>query len=265
MRKILLRFDDICLTMNWEQWERAKQMMDKAGVTALLGVVPDCTDLDLKIDAPRSDFWEYIKELQNQGYTIAMHGYHHQFEIKADGLVTKNKISEFAGLPYERQLEKIKKGKEILDSHGIVTDVFFAPAHSYDDNTLRALAASGFKYVSDGLSSKPYIRNGIVLLPCRSGGIPRMEKKSGFVTAVMHAHEWVREEKRGEYLKFKGLLTDYRDEMISFNEFSQWKVGCPLTQRIVELIYLFLRDRVLPFVLKIKNSSVKAGHKSIDY
>ena len=101
-RKILLRFDDICPTMNWEQWERAKQMMDKAGVTALLGVVPDCTDPDLKIDTPRPDFWEYIRELQNQGYTIAMHGYHHQFVIKADGLVTKNKISEFAGLPYEK-------------------------------------------------------------------------------------------------------------------------------------------------------------------
>lgn len=180
-------------------------MMDKAGVIALLGVVPDCTDPDLKIDASKTNFWEYIKELQNQGYTIAMHGYHHQFEIKADGLVTKNKISEFAGLPYEKQLEKIQKGNEILKSYGIVTDVFFAPAHSYDDNTLRALAACGFKYVSDGLSSKPYMRHGIKLLPCKSGGIPRMEKKSGFVTAVMHAHEWVREEKKGEFKKFEDI------------------------------------------------------------
>ena len=241
-RKILLRFDDICPTMNWGQWERAKQMMDKVEVTALLGVVPDCTDPDLKIDTPRPDFWEYIRELQNQGYAIAMHGYHHQFEIKADGLVTKNKISEFAGLPYERQLEKIQKGKEVLNSHDIVTDVFFAPAHSYDDNTLRALAACGFKYVSDGLSSKPYMRQGIKLLPCRSGGIPRMEKKSGFVTAVMHAHEWVREEKRGEFLKFEGLLRDYRDEIVGFEEFSQWKLGNALVQRLVEKGYMFLRD-----------------------
>lgn len=249
-RKILLRFDDICPTMNWEQWDKAKRMMDKAGVTALLGVVPDCTDPDLMIDAPRADFWEYIKELQNQGYTFAMHGYHHQFEIKADGLVTKNKISEFAGLPYEKQLEKIQKGKGFLISYGIVTDVFFAPAHSYDDNTLRALAACGFKYVSDGLSSKPYMRQGVKLLPCRSGGIPRMEKKSGFITAVMHAHEWLREEKQGEFLRFEGLLSDHRDEIVSFDEFCHWKSGNALVQRMVEKGYMFLRDQVVPRIRK---------------
>lgn len=252
-RNILLRFDDICPTMNWEQWEKAKNMMDKAGVTALLGVVPDCTDLDLMIDAPRSDFWEYIKEMQNQGYAIAMHGYHHQFEIKANGLVTKNKISEFAGLPYEKQLEKIQKGKEILNSHGIVTDVFFAPAHSYDGNTLRALADCGFKYVSDGLSSKPYMMQGIMLLPCRSGGIPRMEKKNGFVTAVMHAHEWVIEEKKGEFLKFEGLLRDYRDEIVGFKDFCQWKSGNTFVQRMVEKGYMVLRDKMVPMVRGIKS------------
>ena len=247
-RKILLRFDDICPTMNWEQWERAKQMMDKAGVTALLGVVPNCTDPDLMLDAPRTDFWEYIKDLQSQGYAIAMHGYHHQFEIKADGLVTKNKISEFAGLPYEKQLEKIRRGKEILESHGIVTDVFFAPAHSYDDNTLRALKSCGFKYVSDGLSSKPYLRKGITLLPCRSGGIPRMEKKEGFITAVMHAHEWVREEKQIELKKFEGLLSKYVDEIVDFDEFSKWKAGNAFMQRMVEKGYMFLMDQVVPRV-----------------
>ena len=247
-RKILLRFDDICPTMDWEQWEKAKQMMDSAGVTALLGVVPECTDPDLMIEEPRADFWDYVKGLQEQGYAIAMHGYHHLFEIKADGLVTRNKISEFAGLPYKKQYEKIRKGKEVLESHGIKTDVFFAPAHSYDDNTLRALAACGFKYVSDGLSSKPYKRQGIVLLPCRSGGIPRMEKKEGYVTAVMHAHEWVRAEKRGEFLKFEGLLKDYRNEIVGFEEFSQWKSGNAFVQRMVEKGYMFLRDQVVPRV-----------------
>lgn len=251
-RKILLRFDDICPTMNWEQWEKAKQMMDKAGVTALLGVVPDCTDPDLKIDTPRPDFWEYIRELQNQGYAIAMHGYHHQFEIKADGLVTKNKISEFAGLSYEKQLEKMQKGMAILKSHGIVTDVFFAPAHSYDDNTLRALDACGFKYVSDGLSSKPYMKQGIKLLPCRSGGVPRMEKKNGFVTAVMHAHEWVREEKRGEFLKFEGLLRDYLDEIVRFDEFCQWKAGNALVQRTMEKGYLNMKALIIPIANKVR-------------
>ena len=99
-RKILLRFDDICPTMNWDQWNKAKVLLDKDGVKPLLGVVPDNYDPELQIDETREDFWEYIKELQQNGYSIAMHGYHHKFELKADGIVTKNKISEFAGLPY---------------------------------------------------------------------------------------------------------------------------------------------------------------------
>lgn len=247
-RKILLRFDDICPTMNWEQWEKAKQMMDKAGVTALLGVVPDCTDPDLKIDAPRSDFWEYIKELQSQGFAIAMHGFHHQFEMKADGLVTKNKISEFAGLPYDRQLEKIRRGKEILNAHGINTDIFFAPAHSYDDNTLRALAVCGFRYVSDGLSSKPYKRQGIILLPCRSGGIPRLERRRGYITAVVHAHEWVRADKVEDWQKFIDLIKQHSEELCSFEEFVEWKNGVSWVQRIDELFYMFLRDRIVPLI-----------------
>ena len=248
MRKILIRFDDICPTMNWEQWDKAKKMLDEAGVTALLGVVPDNMDPDLMIDAPKPDFWAYIKGLQDHGYAMAMHGYHHQFELKADGLVTKNKISEFAGLSYDVQLDKIKKGKEILNSHGIETDVFFAPAHSYDDNTLKALATCGFKYVSDGLSGMPYKRNGIILLPCRSGGIPRMEKKKGFITAVVHAHEWVKDEKRGENLKFEKLLKDYRGDIVGLDDFCKWKEGCGLVQRIIEIIYMLLRDRVVPLI-----------------
>lgn len=245
-RRILLRFDDICPTMNWGQWGRAKKMMDESKVTALLGVVPECTDPDLMINAPKPDFWQYIKELQHQGFAIAMHGYHHQFELKADGLVTRNKISEFAGLPYDVQLDKIKKGKEIFNSHGIKTDIFFAPAHSYDDNTLRALSACGFKYISDGLSSKPYVRRGIILLPCRSGGIPRIKKMNGCVTAVIHAHEWERSDKQMEFNKFQELLQKCSKDIVPFSVFKERKNGWAIIQRADELLYLFLRDKMLP-------------------
>lgn len=252
-RKILIRFDDICPTMNWEQWERAKQMLDEAGVTALLGVVPDNTDPDLMIDAPRQDFWEYIKGLQAQGYAIAMHGFHHQFELKADGIVTRNKISEFAGLPYEVQLDKIRKGKDILNGHGIETDVFFAPAHSYDDNTLRALAACGFKYVSDGFSSKPYLRQGITLLPCRSGGIPRLHKNDGYITAVIHAHEWTRSDSSVEKQRFEAILSNHKEEIVSLRDYSNRKVGVAFVQRIFEKIYKWLIIYIAPVIVKLRN------------
>ena len=103
--------------------------------------------------------------------------------------------SEFSGHSLEVQVEKIRKGKEILQSHGINTDIFFAPAHSYDDNTIKALSLCGFKYISDGKSRKPFYRQGILCIPCRSGGCPKIGK-GGYYTAVFHAHEWVRPDKK---------------------------------------------------------------------
>lgn len=243
MIKILIRFDDICPTMNWEQWEKAKSLLDEAGATALLGVIPDCQDPDLHIDEERPDFWEYIKELQKQGYAIAMHGYKHIFECGH---------SEFAGLPYEVQLDKIQKGRAILEEHGIKTDIFFAPAHNYDDNTLRALSACGFKYMSDGLSRKPYLRYGVTLLPCRSGGIPSIPNRNSHVTAVVHAHEWVREDKKNDWALFHNLIKNHSSEVVSFEEFKLWEKGTPIVQIVDEILYSFYRKSMRPALSRVK-------------
>lgn len=246
---ILLRFDDICPTMNWEQWSKAKKLMDNAGVTALLGIIPDCKDPDLQIDTPKEDFWEYIKELQTQGYTIAMHGYQHVFDIQASGIVTPKKHSEFAGHPYEVQYDKIKKGKGILLRHGIKTDVFFAPAHSYDDNTLKALAANGFKYISDGKSCRPYKRHGVICIPAHSGGIPNINENSkGYFTAVLHAHEWIRGDKKQAWEKLKRICTYDSCNIVGFNEYINRKVGLSFLQKGLEIINVIKDCYLKPFV-----------------
>ena len=241
--KILIRFDDICPTMNWEQWRKAKKLLDDKGLVALLGVVPDCQDPDLMIDEAREDFWDYIRTLQRQGFTIAMHGYKHVFECGH---------SEFAGLPYEKQLDKIKEGKRILKERGIETDVFFAPAHNFDDNTLKALFECGFKYVSDGLSRKPYKRYGITLLPCRSGGIPRIKSDSEYITAVVHAHEWVRDDKKNDFVLFKNLIEDKSDNIVSFSEYSMRHIGNSLVQRIDAFIYCHFVRTIKPILIRLR-------------
>jgi predicted deacetylase len=249
-RIILLRFDDICPTMNWEQWEKAKVLMDSVGVKALLGVIPNNCDPDLLIDEPRKDFWEYIKTLQSEGFTIAMHGYKHVFDIRAKGIVTPVKHSEFAGHPYEIQYEKIRKGKEELFLHGIETDIFFAPAHSYDDNTLKALVANGFKYLSDGKSPKPYNRNGIICLPEPTGGIPNMKKK-GFYTAVLHAHEWAYEGKKTSWERFVEVCKKHSGEIVQFEQFQNWSVGNPFIQQSIENINVLMDNTIKPGIIRI--------------
>lgn len=105
MKKILIRFDDICPTMDWEQWKRAEDLLLQYNVKPLIGVIPDCQDPDLMINKPRVDFWQWLRMKQMEGYTIAMHGYHHTFCSKAHGILNKRINSEFAGLPYNIQYE----------------------------------------------------------------------------------------------------------------------------------------------------------------
>lgn len=248
--KILLRFDDICSTMNWKQWNKAKATMDEVGITALLGVIPDNQDPDLMIDEPKIDFWDYIKQLQKQGYTIAMHGYQHLFDINAKGLITFKKHSEFAGHSFDEQFRRIKEGKKILEGHGIKTDIFFAPAHSYDDNTLKALAANGFKYISDGMSCKAYKRHGIICLPARSGGVPRIRETGNF-TVILHAHEWEYKGKQKSWDSFERICKLYVTNIVSFDEYRKQKKGNIYVQRMYELLYMFFAKVILPILGKL--------------
>lgn len=242
---ILIRFDDICPTMDWSEWERAITLLDKYNVKPLLGVIPNCIDTELQIDKPCGDFWKYIKELQNKGYTVAMHGYLHKYDSTVRGMVNTSPQSEFAGHTYEEQYEKIRKGKEILNQHGVFTDIFFAPAHSYDQITLKALYANGFKYMSDGKSEKPFIREGILCIPCRASGCPHIGR-AGYYTAVFHAHEWTRKDKAEGYTQLEKLCFEHSDEIVSFEEYSKRSKGNAYVQILLEKFYLFYEYLVKP-------------------
>ena len=231
--KILLRFDDICPTMNWEQWGKAQAILDAANVKSLLGVIPDNQDPDLMIDKPHADFWNILLELQKDGHTIAMHGYQHVFSSPHHGLLNYRMNSEFAGLPLEDQIVKIRRGKEILENHGIYTDVFFAPAHSYDENTLIALSECGFKYMSDGKSKKAYLWHGIKCLPFRNGG--GANSNGRYSTYVYHAHEWVKKEKECGYYHLQDIV---KKEVVSFDEYKRQPCGNKLIQQVSERLFV---------------------------
>lgn len=255
-REILIRFDDICPTMNYRQWSKAKEILDRFDIKPLLGVIPNCEDEDLLIDDKNENFWNEIKELQESGYVIAMHGFNHVCDNNFHGIVNKTIGSEFAGYPYEVQYNKIKKGKQIMESHGIYTDIFFAPRHSYDINTLRALNANGFKYISDGKSNKPLVRQAIKCVPCRSAGYPKI-KQNGYYTAVFHAHEWTREDKKQGYTDLVGLCTKYHDDMVDFYKYASRDNGNYWIQIIDEKLYLIWEYRIRPILSFVKHRILK--------
>lgn len=250
MKRILLRIDDICPTMDFCRFNEAMELMDKYGVKPLLGVIPDSKDPDLQIEPAHTDFWDFVKTLQDKGYTIAMHGYIHVFDNHARGIVVQRWDSEFAGHPYEVQLEKIRKGKEIFESHDIHTDVFFAPGHSYDENTLKALAACGFKYMSDGLSNKPYSWHGITCIPARSAGMPRLTLGTTH-TAVFHVHEWSREDKKYCQRQFADLIENHHDEILTWKEYINVPTGNLFIQRTNERWHVLFNRHIKPVLSKI--------------
>ena len=75
--RYLVRFDDICPTMNWAAWSRIETVLDRHGVAPILAVVPDNRDPKLMVDNSRADFWARVRGWQTKGWTIALHGFQH--------------------------------------------------------------------------------------------------------------------------------------------------------------------------------------------
>ena len=186
--KIAVRLDDITPDMDWERFYKFKSLLDKYQVKQLIGVVPDNRDENLVNKKTRGpeDFWAYMKELEKEGWVIAMHGFRHIYTTDQGGIFPLNNFSEFAGIPYKQQWEMLAEGKGILEEKGIETDIFMAPAHSYDGNTLKALKDAGFRALTDGFGDEPYRFKGLVFYPISFQLGSTLKKKKGYSTMVVH-------------------------------------------------------------------------------
>lgn len=152
--------DDITPNMNWKQFWKYINLFKKNNVKPLLGVVPDNCDKELNVEEENYDFWRIIKSLQSNGTVeIAQHGYEHK------NIGQNNYFSEFVGLPYEQQLEKIKKGRDVLINNNIYTDIWMAPWHSYDDETIKTLKHLKFKKITDSIALYPFKCNDMLFVP----------------------------------------------------------------------------------------------------
>lgn len=163
--KFVLRIDDIAPGMAWSKFAAIEAAALELNIPLLIGVVPDCRDPKLAVEPVRADFWDKVRQWHASGWTIAQHGYTHQYVTKEPGLMSVNRQSEFAGLSYEEQFAKLQTGKEILVREGVWQPVFMAPSHSFDDNTLRALVALGFEYITDGYGMYAYRIGGLTAVP----------------------------------------------------------------------------------------------------
>ncbi|MCH5275865.1 MAG: DUF2334 domain-containing protein [Lachnospiraceae bacterium] len=213
--KLTIRMDDISPDMDWERFMAFKALLDTYGIRPLIGVVPDNQDENLHKTDSKSNFWDYIKELQEGGWVIALHGSRHVYTTKRGGLFPLNHFSEFAGVPLEKQKAMLKQGTEIMRRHGIETDIFMAPAHSYDRNTLLALRENGYTKMTDGFGNGPYKWKGMIFYPISFLQSRSLKKKTGITTLVVHTNEL---QKQG-IEQYQKLFEAHKQELLSYDEY----------------------------------------------
>ncbi|MDE6748839.1 MAG: DUF2334 domain-containing protein [Lachnospiraceae bacterium] len=213
--QIAIRMDDITPDMDWERFRAFKEILDKLNIKPLIGVVPDNRDDNLHRSNAADDFWSYIKELQDNGWCVALHGYQHVYTTKRGGLFPLNRFSEFAGISLSEQRMMIQKGTEILKHHGIDTEIFMSPAHSYDRNTLKALKEFGYNKITDGFGRRPYRWQGMTFYPISFMLSRSIKKRSGMTTMVVHTNE-INDVKMKS---LEELLYEHSDSLISYEDF----------------------------------------------
>lgn len=217
--KIAVRMDDVTPDMNWERFYAFKALLDQYGIRPLIGVVPDNRDENLHCCEENPDFWTYIKELQTQGWVVAMHGFQHIYTTPKGGMFPLNHFSEFAGIPYEKQCEMLCCGKKLLEQKGIDTELFMAPAHSYDRNTLKALTANGFTCMTDGFGRAPYRYKGLTFYPIPFMLERSLRKQKGCTTMVVHTNTM----NDRDLIRYERLLAEYKESFVSYGELFQEK------------------------------------------
>ncbi|MBE6161266.1 MAG: DUF2334 domain-containing protein [Firmicutes bacterium] len=184
MIKYIIRLDDACPNMNKKNWDRIESLLDKYNIKPIVGIIPDCKDEELLQYKKISDFWnKYANNWERKKWIIAQHGLNHNLSSKIR--------TEYCGKDYINQRDNIQHGNKILKQHGIIPTCFFAPAHTFDNTTIKVCKdLSFFDFISDGVALYPYNDNGVVFLP-NIFDTPHKILPFGIYTFVYHPNKMV--------------------------------------------------------------------------
>jgi len=186
--KYIIRFDDACPTMDKKKWNKIEELCDKYNIKPIVAVIPNNEDPQQIKNEFDNTFWQKVKSWQEKGWHIALHGYEHVYISKSSGFVPFNYESEFAGLSYEEQVNKIKAGWKIFQKHGIKANIWVAPSHTFDRNTLKALKEhTTIEIISDGVALFPFYRFGFKWIPQQVWRFRKMP--FGVWTGCFHPNE----------------------------------------------------------------------------
>lgn len=212
----LIRLDDACPYMDRAKWHRMEDVLDKYGVKPLVGIIPANADPQTMIEGEDIDFWNRVHRWMDKGWSMALHGYDHVCvsEEGMNGINPMWRRSEFAGLPLEQQKKKIRKGLAILCDKGISSNYFFAPSHTFDENTLHALESeSEIRIICDTIALKPYKKGNFVFIPQIVGHCVSFPL-SGIFTFCFHPNTM----HERDYEKLESFIEKNQSSFLSFEQ-----------------------------------------------
>ena len=207
-----IRLDDACATLDGNKWARIERILDAHNVKPVVAVVPDNRDPDLMIEDRDPGFWTRVRRWQAKGWSIAMHGLTHSLrKTSAKQLLPFHDRSEFSGLSYGEQAEKIRRSKEIFDTENVRVDAWIAPAHGFDLTTLEVLRDfTEIRTISDGIAAWPYYDRGFLWIPQQLWTFRRMP--FGVWTICIHPNTLTDDSFRfleGKISRFAGQITNF--------------------------------------------------------
>lgn len=186
--KYIMRLDDACPTMDVDKWNQVESIFNLYGIKPIVGVIPNNKDPKMMIDLPDPHFWNKVRKWQHSGWHIGLHGYDHCYISNSSGIVPMNRQSEFAGVEKEIQREKLRKSLTVFSEHDIKTNIFVAPSHTFDSNTLAVLRdETDIKIISDGVAVYPYKKDGFFWIPQQLW--QAIERKRGVWTFCYHPND----------------------------------------------------------------------------
>jgi len=230
-----MRLDDACEKRSIEKWDRFENLLDKYNIKPLVGIIPECRDEQMEIYSEDKGFWNTAKRWEAKGWELALHGFDHVYTTNDGGINPVNARSEFAGLSLDEQKSKIKSGLDILSSHGISPKVFFAPSHTFDENTIDALKSeSSIRIVSDTVAFSPYSYKGMTFVPQQTGRARLLP----FSLVTFCYHPNIMEDE--DFKSLESFLSKYRKRFIPFpTEPSERRKG--LTDKLLSFLYFARR------------------------
>jgi len=210
---VIIRLDDITENMNWHFMDKCELLFDKYNIKPLLGVIPNNKDSDLLLYPKKENFWEHVRKWSDKGWEISMHGNTHVYETNTNkkDFFGYGGRSEFFGQDYNIQKSKIEIGLKKFKDEKINIRSFFAPNHTYDLTTLRALKECKLAYVIDGYGLMPYENDGLTF-------IPQLFYKEillpfGIQSTQVHLNYW----KDKDFDKFEKFILDNYKKIVPFD------------------------------------------------